>query len=188
MRSLPPRLLLLLPLLGACATAGSGDLGVRSAPPGPERTDQELPSFVDLRNFTILGPGVAGAGQPEVEDFEVLAARGYTTVINLRKPSESVPPDEAQRAAAAGLGYHELPMRVVDFGIEEAGALQRILETAPDGSVLIHCASGNRVGALWGMYLGLRDGLSPEQAVDAGQRAGMRSPALAERIRASLGG
>ncbi|MBC8329448.1 MAG: hypothetical protein ISR76_05690 [Planctomycetes bacterium] len=187
MRSLPPRLLLLLPLVGACAS-NPGSLDAGPPPPGPARADADLPGAVELMNFMILGPGVAGAGQPAVEDFSELAKQGYSTVINLRKPGEAFPEDEAARAAAAGLVYAALPMRVADFGIEEAAALHKILEAAPEGSVLIHCGSGNRVGALWGMYLGLRDGLSPEDAVEAGQRAGMHSPELADRIRMSLRG
>lgn len=186
MRSLPPRLLLLLPLLGACSAPASLDAG--AAPPGPARADEELPRSVELRNFTLLGPGVAGSGQVAMEDFATLRERGYSTVINLRKPGESFPEDEAARAEAAGLAYYPLPMRVVDFGIEDAAALHQILLEAPEGSVLVHCGSGNRVGALWGMYRGLREGLEPEQAVEAGYRAGMRSASLAERIRVSLGG
>jgi uncharacterized protein (TIGR01244 family) len=186
MRSLPLRLLVLAPLLGACSTPA--DLGATATPLGAARADQPLPGWVDLFNFAVLGPGVAGAGQPAMEDFEALAARGYSAVINLRKPGESFPADEAQRAEAAGLRYTSVPMAVVDFGIEDAWALDAALRSAPAGSVLIHCGSGNRVGALWGMYLGLTEGLTPEAAVEAGYRAGMRSPALAERIRASLEG
>lgn len=186
MKSPTPLLLVLPALLAGCSgTPATLDAG----PPPPEvgRPGAELPRFVDLMNFRILGPGVAGSGQPSVAAFPELAARGYSAVINLRQPGEPMPPDERERAEAAGLRYFSIPMRILDFGIEEAGALEQALAEAPPGSVLIHCASGQRVAALWGMYRGLREGLEPEEAVAAARAAGLHKEALAERIRISLG-
>lgn len=178
-------MVLVLPgLLGACS--GHPPAAALAGASGLARSGEALPPALEIAGWTILGPGVAGAGQPAAADFTALAARGYRTVVNLRAPGEPFPAGEAELAAAAGLAYHWLPVTPASLGLEDAAALAAILEQAPPGSVLVHCATGNRVGALWGLYLGLSDGLPPQAAVAAAERAGMRSPVLAERVADAL--
>ena len=49
-------------------------------------------------------------GQPEADAWPVMAARGVTTVINLRPDAELSGRDEAAEVAAAGMRYHQLPV------------------------------------------------------------------------------
>ncbi|KAA3611696.1 MAG: hypothetical protein DWQ01_06325 [Planctomycetota bacterium] len=169
-------------LLAGCSSSGSfGD-----APASVLDRDVELPRAVEARNFTILAPGVAGAGQPDLATIESLPTKGYRTLINLRTSGERYPAEEAETAEAAGLHYVEIPVSSRTFGLLQAKQLEEALEGAPEGAVFIHCGSGNRVGALWGLYRGLVEGLAPSEAVAAGYRAGMRSSSLAAGIDHSL--
>jgi protein tyrosine phosphatase (PTP) superfamily phosphohydrolase (DUF442 family) len=49
--------------------------------------------------------------------------------------------------------------------------------------VLVHCSSGNRVGALWTTYRLSKD-INPKIAFEEGRTAGMK-PLLEEKVRAS---
>ena len=80
--------------------------------------------------------------------------------------------------------YVNLPM---GREFPKGDALETILSAVEDslpGPVLIHCASSNRVGAIWGAYRATRHGLSTEDSIAQGKAAGMRAPAFEEGIRA----
>ena len=51
------------------------------------------------------------------------------------------------------------------------------------GPVLLHCASGNRAGAVLGLVNARYEHASPEQALQLGQRAGLKSLEAATRQR-----
>ncbi|QOY63292.1 hypothetical protein INQ40_03245 [Lysobacter sp. H21R4] len=125
-------------------------------------------------------PGLYTAGQPENTAWQAAAEDGVTTVINLRPAAEMGERDEATEVAAAGMAYHQLPVAgASDISMANAIELRRLIDEAP-GPVLVHCASGNRVGAL--LALGeLESGVDAEQAVAFGRSAGLAS--LEPRVR-----
>lgn len=126
-------------------------------------------------------PGLYTAGQPAVAAWQAAAGAGVTTVINLRPPAELGDRDERAEVAAAGLSYFEIPVAGPgDINLTNARELARLIDEAP-GPVLVHCASGNRVGALLALgEMEARD-RSPERAVAFGRSAGLGS--LEPRVR-----
>lgn len=132
-------------------------------------------------------PGLLSGGQPGPEAWSELAAQGVTTVINLRTAEEMDGRDAAAEVEAAGMTYHGLPISGVgDLDAENAAALWRLVEAAP-GPVLVHCASGNRVGALLALGAAQEGGMPPEQALEFGRSAGLASPRLEPQVRERLG-
>lgn len=120
-------------------------------------------------------PGLYTAGQPSQSDWAKVAARGVTTVINLRTEGELKGRDEAAEVKAAGMRYIEIPVAGAD-GVNEANA--RLLHEAlspAHGAVLVHCASSNRAGALLGLEQADFDGVSKEAALEIGRKAGVTS-------------
>lgn len=129
-------------------------------------------------------PGLYTAGQPAAAAWQVAADNGITTVINLRPMAEMDGRDEAAEVAAAGLGYFELPVAGAgDVTIDNARRLEDLIAQAP-GPVLVHCASGNRVGAL--LALAEVDVRGAEQALAFGRSAGLGS--LESRVRQVIDG
>ena len=128
--------------------------------------------------------GLYTAGQPEASAWQAAADSGITTVINLRPAAEMGGRDEAAEVAAAGLAYFEMPVAAAgDINMANAMALKRLIDAAP-GPVLVHCASGNRVGALLALgEMESRD-LTVEQALAFGRSAGLGS--LEPRVREVL--
>ncbi|OAG68544.1 fused DSP-PTPase phosphatase/NAD kinase-like protein [Xanthomonas floridensis] len=128
---------------------------------------------------------VISSGQPTHAQLRAAAARGITTVIDLRAPDEPRGYDETTAAEALGLRYVRLPIRNADALTPEAvRALQRILRQQTGGPVLLHCASGNRAGALLAL-LAAREGASTEQALQLGREAGMQ-PSLEPAVHRQL--
>jgi len=179
-----PRILL-LPALAVLALGCAGEPTRTSARTGAGGA--ELPRYVDVKNFFFYAPGISGGSQPSMEVVAGLRERGYSTIVNLRTPPEMRDIPEAETAAATGLAYYELPVSGNTLSLVLATRLQEILAEAPPGDVFIHCASGNRAAALWGLYLGLTEGLTPEEAVAAARRVGLTKDFLAARVREELG-
>jgi uncharacterized protein (TIGR01244 family) len=118
--------------------------------------------------------GLVTAGQPAASDWNALAAAGIRAVINLRPQAEMQGRDERAEVVAAGMRYIELPIAsAADITPENAHRLVTLLGEA-EGPVLVHCASGNRVGGLLAVAMA-QDGMPVEGAVEYGRGAGMKS-------------
>jgi len=139
----------------------------------------EIKSDVSL----IEGRQAFVTGQPDNELLMLAKNAGYTTVVDLRRPTEDRGMDEAAEVAALGMSYIALPVDGANgVTYENATALEKILAAA-DGPVLLHCASGNRVGALHALSQKMA-GASAEDALAAGLAAGLTrlEPVVVERL------
>lgn len=120
-------------------------------------------------------PGLYTAGQPDHTAWRAAVDDGITTVINLRPAAEMGGRDEAAEVTAAGMAYHQLPVSGAgDITMANAAKLRRLINQAP-GPVLVHCASGNRVGALLALGEVESGAAGAEQAVAFGRSAGLGS-------------
>ncbi|GHC00255.1 beta-lactamase hydrolase domain-containing protein [Thermomonas carbonis] len=120
-------------------------------------------------------PGLYTAAQPAAGDWSVIAARGVGTVIDLRAPGELKDRDEAAEVRAAGMRYIAIPVAgAAAIDDAHAHALRAALEAA-NGPVLVHCASGNRVGGLLALMEARSGTMTAEQALEFGRSAGMGS-------------
>ena len=129
-------------------------------------------------------PGLYTAGQPDVDDWRAIARAGVTTVINLRTPEEMAGRDEAAEVRAAGMRYVSLPIAGPDdLSAANAAELWRMLSGSTQ-PMLVHCASGNRVGALLALGAAQQGAMSAEAALSLGERAGMTrlAPVVRERL------
>jgi uncharacterized protein (TIGR01244 family) len=120
-------------------------------------------------------PGLYTAGQPAAADWQAIRARGVGTVIDLRAPGELEGRDEATEVRAAGMRYVAIPVAGAG-GIDDANAnvLRAALDSA-NGPVLVHCASGNRVGGLLALMEARSGTMTTGQALEFGRSAGMGS-------------
>lgn len=129
-------------------------------------------------------PGLCTCGQPGLGAWGSLARAGVRTVVNLRPESELPDRDEAAEVVAAGLAYLHIPIRDADdFTREAAAALQKVLISSPS-SVLVHCSSSNRAGALLALADAWYGSGDIENALALGRDAGMSS--LEPSVRALL--
>lgn len=145
-----------------------------------------LPPAVDVPNFHPYSERVAGGGSPSPAALEQARELGYRSVINLQTSREPGVEAEAAIAAELGLHYVHIPIDSTRVGIKEAYAISQALKEAPDGRVLMHCRSGGRAGAMWGLVEALQAGMSPEQAVAAAKRANLRSDRYMELVHEAI--
>ncbi|MET0552488.1 MAG: protein tyrosine phosphatase family protein [Vicinamibacteria bacterium] len=135
-----------------------------------------------LPNASVVKPGLIAAGRPSPEAVASLKARGFRTVIDLRTPTEPGFAEEKEAVEAQGLRYVNVPVAGGAFSGKDVDAVKAALDGAGEGPVLLHCASSNRVGAVWAV-LQAREGLSVDEAMKEGARVGLTSPALADAAR-----
>lgn len=137
-----------------------------------------------LANLQACGELYMG-GQPTEGDLESLAGRGVRRVINLRKDGEFKDYDERARAEALGLEYVSLQFSTPEELTDDVLARSRsLLSQSGSTGTLLHCGSGNRVGALWLAHRTLDEGVAWEKALAEAQAVGLKNPAYTERIRA----
>lgn len=127
----------------------------------------------DIPNLRRPNERILSGGQPGADAWRRLAAQGVTTVINLRPAAEMNGRNEAAEVTAAGMSYLELPVSgAADITIANGAALWHAVEGAP-GPVLVHCASGNRVGALLAIGAANGGGMDKREALEFGKAAGL---------------
>jgi len=144
----------------------------------------EVPATVDesaLPNYHVIRPGLAAAGQPSPEGLAQLKALGFKTVINLRTEREGAKDEEAA-VKALGLTYVSVPVTAETLSVADADAVGRVIDDPAAGPVLLHCATANRVGAVWAI-LRVRQGASVDEAEAEGRAIGLKSPVLVEAMR-----
>jgi len=127
----------------------------------------------DLPNRKEPLAGITTAGQPSEAQLAAAAAAGYKIVIDLRTPSENRGIDD-EKATVEGLGmsYVNLPVDGASgVSYANATALDALLRNA-DQPVLLHCASGNRAGALLALRAKL-DGADNDTALALGIAGGV---------------
>jgi uncharacterized protein (TIGR01244 family) len=129
-------------------------------------------------NYTRVDATVACAGATPVQAIPELKKSGFASVINFRMPQEQgANVDEAKAAAAkVGLKYIHLPHQTPTPEIAEA-----FLKAVADPSnqpVYIHCASANRVGAMWFIKRVKLDGWDADRAMTEAEAIGLRAPGL----------
>jgi len=161
MRSLP--LLALLPLvLAACAHTRV------VSPPAP--------ATLGALQKVHAADGIWLAGQPSAADLALLPALGVHTVVNLRPAKEQPDFDEQALVEGLGLSYVSVP-----FGspaeLDDAIFTElRTLLAETEQPFLVHCASANRVGAVWIPFRVLDQGLALEAAVLEAKAIGLKTP------------
>lgn len=159
----------------------------------------------------LLGATVAGASPPQVSEVPVIqgtktpaagvvatgklgaadAARlrdiGIRHVIDLTLDAETPEFDEAEAMQAQGIGYSNLPVRgAADLTLDKVRAFDRLLRESPR-PVLVHCASGNRVGAMAALRAAWLEDRPVDEAIAIGRAWGLGGLEDAVRTRIESG-
>lgn len=148
-----------------------------AAPPAPTAS----PETFGISVASQPEPGILTAAQPTAEQLADLGRAGYKTVLDLRMPEESRPFAEPAAVAQAGMAYRNIPFTTATL---DDAAIDRFLASLREAErpVVIHCASSNRVGAMYYAHLVLEKGVAPAEALERAKAAGLRQPELTARI------
>lgn len=132
------------------------------------------PILVDVPHARHPEPARYAAGQIRPEDVPRLRGAGVRRVIDLTTASETPAFDERAAVEQAGMSYASLPVEGAGgLTLANVQAFDTLLVEAGDTPTLVHCGSGNRVGALIALRAAWVQGASPEQALAEGERWGL---------------
>jgi uncharacterized protein (TIGR01244 family) len=176
-----PTLVLAL-LLSACGTEESDAPAAKSPAPAVAEVKLVQATCGGIANLHAFGD-VWLAGQPAAADFEAAKAQGVRTVVNLRARSEQGDFDEQGFVGGLGLAYLHIPIAGPSDLTDEAFASAREALAKAQRPLLLHCASANRVGAMWIPWRVLDGGLALEDAVAEAKTIGLKSPELEAKAR-----
>jgi uncharacterized protein (TIGR01244 family) len=160
----------------ACAWMAAGPLPAAQVPAAMD------PAVMPA--YQLLRPGLAVAGKPSPEALAKLKEQGFKTVIDLRTEAEGLAEEKAI-VEGQGLRYVSVPFSAATFKLEDAQAVGRILADETAGPVLLHCASSNRVGGVLAV-LEAKAGKPVDDAIAAGQKAGLKSETMVEAVKRVL--
>jgi uncharacterized protein (TIGR01244 family) len=151
-------------------------LAVGAAGPA-QMTRQEIPG---VRNMTQVEPTIACAGATDASAIPEIASRGYKAVLNLRLASEdgAAIGDARDAAGRVGIRYIHMPF---DAAAPDEGVVDRFIAAVNDPAnqpVFVHCASANRVAALWMIKRATVDGWDTGRAENEARAIGLSHPAL----------
>jgi protein tyrosine phosphatase (PTP) superfamily phosphohydrolase (DUF442 family) len=146
--------------------------------PAPRESADAALSF---RGARAVQPGLITGGQPDSASFAALAARGVRVVLDIRAGAEPRGLDERRVVEGLGMRYETLP--VTDATVDHAtfAAFRAQMAGADTTEMVVHCASGNRVGAVMIPWLVLDRGMSVGEADSVARFVGMRGEGLREK-------
>jgi uncharacterized protein (TIGR01244 family) len=133
-------------------------------------TQTELPP---IRNFLQVNPDFCTGGQPRLEHFATLKADGVKAVLNLRTPGEHRADEEQQAVEKAGLKYFNIPVVYTSPTDAQVDEFLKITDDPANRPMFIHCTAAIRVGAFWMIRRAMRDGLSPDAALEDARKVGL---------------
>jgi uncharacterized protein (TIGR01244 family) len=168
---LTPACILLLGLLAGCST------------PEPPPTLTAV-SLGGVKPVHACGR-VFLAGQPSAADLELAAGQGIETVLDLRGADEGRGFDEPARVREVGMEYVNVPFKSPESLTDEVFDRTRaVLNDSAQHPVLLHCASANRVGAVWLAHRVVDGGLTWDAALAEAKAVGLKSAELEAQARA----
>lgn len=142
-----------------------------------------VPTGLSVPNLRAPRLGLLTGGAPSTQDIPRLKELGVSWVVDLRSRDETSS-QEPSLVRASGMNHAHLPIRgPQDLSLDVSQRLRELLKKAGESRVFLHCASGNRAGALVAL-MAFQDGASVESALNQGRAAGLTS--LAARVEALL--
>jgi uncharacterized protein (TIGR01244 family) len=128
-----------------------------------------------ITNFARIETTVACAGAITPDSVSRIRDYGFTTIINLRRPSEEGAniEDEAAAAAAAGVRFVHLPFGGEDLDLGVADQFIEAIQQPGAEPAFVHCAGGGRAATMWYLKRIVVDGWDQQRARDEATLLGM---------------
>ena len=168
------------------ALLAAGLLGCRASAPGPHR----LPDSAQLAPVTLGSmkklhriDDVWLGSKPGPAELALMEEAGMRTVINMRHASELEDFDPGPVTVELGMAYVHFPWNGPDELTDEVFDRARALLDGSERPMLLHCASSNRVGAVWIPWRVLDHGVTFDAALAEARTMGLRTDAYVDRAR-----
>ena len=149
--------------------------GVR--PASAQVTKMTVPG---VTNFAKLETTIACGGATTPEAVPEIKKMGYVAIVNMRLSNEAGANVEGEEAAAkaAGIRFFHIPFSTASPDPAVADAFLKTITAPENNPAYIHCASGNRVSAMWMIKRMVVDHWDADKAYTEANALGLTSPAL----------
>lgn len=132
------------------------------------------PALASIKNLQQPNNTQFASGQPKAQEFSALKEAGILHIINLRPKSETPDFNEEKTVTENNMRYHNIPIAsLADLTQENVKALDKLLKQIGNEKTLLHCASGNRVGAMMALRANWLQGKSVEESLSVGESFGL---------------
>lgn len=123
------------------------------------------------------------SGQPTLDDIRELKKQGFASIINLRPASEFDAKAESKLAKELNLHYINVPFNSGDDlnDVLINKITKSVVSVRPQGKVLVHCKSGNRVGVWLAGHFYKDHKYSKKEALSTAKVLGLSSPGAVEK-------
>ncbi len=113
-----------------------------------------MTELAGITNFVQLTPDVGTSGQPEREQFSLIARAGYAGVVNLALPtSDHAIADEGSVVTGLGMSYFHIPVEFSAPSVEDLRTFFGAMQALEGKKVWVHCVVNARVSAFMYLYL-----------------------------------
>lgn len=171
--------------LCGCSSEGVPTASARAAA-APTAVAPTIVALEGIQPLHRVGSILLG-GQPSVDALRALQETGLTAVVDLRRATEARGFDERALTSELDLTYEEHGFGGSDPLTDEIFSdVRRLLAEhrgSGSGDLLLHCASSNRVGAVWLASRVMDEGVVWEIALAEAHTVGLRSQALEDAAR-----
>jgi uncharacterized protein (TIGR01244 family) len=171
-------------ILGLAAIMGAMFVPSAIAQQTATQAKDPLAGNPGIVNYYRVRPDIATAGQPSDAALEDIKKAGFKTIISLRTQEEGSL-EEKPKVEALGLEYVNIPIGHEPISTADVSLFEKILGDSKNHPVFIHCASSNRVGAMWYIHEVLKEGKDEATALADARKAGMK-PNMEQRAKAYL--
>lgn len=118
-------------------------------------------------NYLVVSERLVTSGQPSAAQITALDALEYRIVINLA-PGEGDTgfPDEARLLGSKGISYLAIPVELQRPLYQDFVLFSRVLDSAGNGRVWVHCRLNNRASIFAFLYRVIHEGADPDTAYE----------------------
>ena len=142
--------------------------------------------LINLPNLQVPFDSILTGGQPTFDQIKQAAETGFKAVVDLRTGNE-LPDPEQEKAWVEGSGmrYIHISISVAEgFTPQNAKVFAEALSGSENYPLIVHCKSGERVGAMFALKAFHIDEKEIEEALLIGKMAGLTK--LAPTVRKIL--
>ncbi len=123
-------------------------------------------SKIKIFNYVQYNERVATSGQPEIDEFDLIAQQGSQAVINLAMPnSDGAIANEGSIVTGLGMAYFHIPVPFNEPKIAQLVLFIKIMESLKSANIWVHCVANYRVSAFMYQYQRKVYGASKKEAM-----------------------
>jgi len=131
----------------------------------PDMTKAHNPDLSAIYHYEQLTDWLGTSGQPEADQFSLIADAGYQLVVNLALPSSDHSiSDEGSLVTGLGMSYIHIPVSFESPQIEDLRRFAGVLDAYSSSKIWVHCVVNARVSVFSYHYLTKRRGISNSAA------------------------